>query len=191
MIMKTKLKKRAASVCAIVFVVFALCTLASAQCKPGDILIGEDDRYWYCASRANEDEIKGVVKDLDNLLLEGPNSMLGEEWRFRRRVIDSAASLARQGYPTVNGGKLRITSEGKVINVCVSKECSGQSLTGIDCSSLLEYATRFSACFVDGFYRASGRALAGLVEKNAEDSSRMRPSCLHGQNPILVTPFFS
>ena len=140
---------------------FTFCIILRAekvcgQCNPDEVLVGEDDRYWYCAKQANQDQVRGVLKDIERRLNEGPQGMLGEEWLFRKKVIEAAGQLLRDHYPTYYGGKIVIRkSDGTLFNICVGDDCSGFTGRGVDCSGFLEYST-CSACIARGFYEASG-----------------------------------
>lgn len=139
---------------------FTFCLILSAekvcaQCNSDEVLVGEDDRYWYCGKKANQDQVRGVLKDIELRLNEGPQGMLGEEWRFRKKLIEAAGQLLRDHYPTYYGGKLVIRrGDGSAFNICVG-DCSGFTGKGVDCSGFLEYSTH-SACISRGFYEASG-----------------------------------
>jgi len=139
-----------------------------AQCNPDEVLVGEDDTYWYCGKQANQDQVRGVLKDIEHRLNAGPQGMLGEEWRFRKKVIEAVGQLLRDHYPTYYGGKIVIRkSDGSVFNICVG-DCIGFTGMGIDCSGLLEYSTH-SACIARGFYEASDCLLP--IGKAADQAS--------------------
>ncbi|MCI0620565.1 MAG: C40 family peptidase [Acidobacteria bacterium] len=115
---------------------------AAGQCRPGDVLIGEDDRYYYCSSPASKAQVQEAVQ-------KAKDELLGEEWRFRKAVLDFAGCLA--GTPALFGGKIRFP-----------QECTGRSELAVDCSGYTAHAARFAACFVDGFHRAAYYTFAGL-----------------------------
>lgn len=138
-------------------IIVASLTFASsvthAQCKPGDILIGEDANYYYCASPASKDEIKSIAKKLDKIRREGPKHLLGEEWRFRKATFDTLGCLARKQSPYVFGAKIVFPAE------CAN---SLNWDLPVDCSGAIAYASRFAAFFVSGFYRDEFNTLRGL-----------------------------
>ena len=141
----------------IVAALFLSCSSAFAQCAADEVLVGEDDRYYYCGKQIASAHVRGVLKDMDDLLSDGPGSMLGKEWQFRKTVIEAAGRLLRDHYPTYYGGKLQIRQpDGKIFNVCVGPECGGFSGIGVDCSGFLEFAVH-TACIVGGFYEGGGR----------------------------------
>ena len=138
---------------ALLVVLFMFESLASAQCKPGDILVGEDEKYYYCSSPASKDEIDEVAKDMDKFKREGPKHLLGEEWQFRKATIDTLGCLARKRAPYVFGAKIIFPAE------CAS----GLDWDlPVDCSGAIAYASRFAAFFVSGFYRDVFNTLKGL-----------------------------
>lgn len=146
---------------------FLVAQPVQAQCKPGDILIGEDAEYWYCSAPERTERVEYHLNRVRDQLL-------GEQWRFRKAVIDAAGALARQGIQYQYGGKLRITSGGGVTHICVAEECARHPDVGVDCSGLAEYAAQYSACFVSGFYRAAGVALRGLVNNATGQATHFR-----------------
>lgn len=138
---------------------------AGAQCDPGDILIGEDEKYWYCAK---PEQLHVAAEVLDKI----SGRLIGPEWRYRKAVIDTAGALAREGRLYRYGGKIRVTSSGQETWICVASECAGTPAS-IDCSGFAEYSAR-AACFVTGFYRAAGVALRGVVGNAQQQSDFFR-----------------
>jgi len=136
---------------------FLLETTLTAQCRPGWLLIGEDDQYWYCSSPARRSDVSEVLEK------QNPE-LLGDQWRFRKAVIEAVGSLAEAGLPYKWGGKLRVSAAGGVTYICVAESCGGESGLGIDCSGTAAYG-ELSACFIKGFFYAMGR-MRGL-ESNA------------------------
>ncbi len=162
-------------------VLFLLCgllmaSMLRAQCKPGDILLDEDDERYYCATRITSSAIAEIVSDLYNYLVNPPpEELLGQQWRYRKEVVETLGWLARKrGEPGMTygfGGKLIIQSGGRVTYMCVSKkkgqahQCDDNRIT-IDCSGAVGFADRFPACFVAGFYEASCGKL-GILDTSA------------------------
>jgi hypothetical protein len=131
--------------------------IAHAQCdrNPGDFLIGEDERNYYCGSPASSSDMQETLRDIRNYLTKPPpDELLGARWRFRKGVIDTAGCVARNHAAYSFGAKYSVLDE------CTN----GQP---IDCSGLAAYAYRVSACFVRGFYSAKDEGLRRL-EDNAD-----------------------
>lgn len=144
---------------------------ANAQCKPGDMLVGEDANNWYCQTFNTIEELKELVTDLSNYLFtEGPSEeMLGDEWRYRKAIIEATKDLANRGWKS--GEKLRLESGGKTIEICVADKCKHQTNT-IDCSGYVEYAAT-SACFVKAYSTATcGKGLSGIRD-NADKQMQL------------------
>jgi cell wall-associated NlpC family hydrolase len=144
---------------------------ANAQCKPGDILVGEDDNNWYCQTSSTIEELKELATDLYNYLVTGGPSeeMLGDEWRYRKAEIEATRDLANRGYKL--GAKVHFNVEGKTYEICVADECKGQ-LNTIDCSGYVEYAAS-SACFVRAYSTATcGKVIRG-IQNNANNQMQL------------------
>lgn len=150
-----------------VVMIVAIPTAAYAQCRPGWVLIGEDENYWYCASPASTTDLSEVTETYAKQRPE----LWGTQWRYRKAVIEAAASLARDSMEYRNGGKLRLSHDGRVVYICVSSQCAGDPTIGIDCSGLLEESTRHAACLVSGFYSTILHTLKGL-ESDAAGQAR-------------------
>jgi NlpC/P60 family len=134
---------------------------ATAQCRPGMVLVGEDEHYWYCSAPVPADDVREVLS-------KNNPELLGAQWRFRKAILDSVASLVREGRIYQWGGKLLVSSQGTATYICVSEECRGSDVAGIDCSGAAAYG-ELSACFVGGFYRAAG-TLRGLEASAAQQA---------------------
>lgn len=144
---------------------------ANAQCKPGDMLVGEDENNWYCQASNTVEELKELATDLYNYLVtEGPSQeMLGDEWRYRKAAIEATKDLANRGYKF--GEKLRFEAGGKPYEICVADKCKSQTNT-IDCSGYVEYAAT-SACFVRAYSAATcGKGLR-VLQDNADNQMRV------------------
>jgi hypothetical protein len=143
---------------------FSLTLTVRAQCPSGEILIGEDEHYWYCSSPRPPEEAASAIEQINQHLL-------GPEWRYRKAVMDAVGSLARPpGVHYLWGGKLRIESGGRVQWICVSDECAGAPDNGIDCSGLTEYGAH-SACFVRGISSFAGLSVHGVMGNAAQQAS--------------------
>jgi hypothetical protein len=139
--------------------IFSLNTYA--QCKPGDMLVGEDDNNWYCRPSMTLEELQEMARDLYNYIVtEGPSEeLLGDEWRYRKAMIEATKDLAKRKYAL--GAKVRLDIKGRTHEICVAKECEKQSNV-IDCSGYTDYAGT-SACFVKAYSTATcGRLIKGL-----------------------------
>lgn len=144
---------------------------ANAQCKPGDILVGEDENNWYCQASNTIEELRELATDLYNYLVtEGPSEeMLGDEWRYRKAEIEATRDLANRGYKL--GAKVRFDAGGKTHEICVADDCKGQ-LNTIDCSGYVEYSAS-SACFVRAYSAATcGKAIKG-IQNNANKQMQL------------------
>lgn len=140
----------------------------AAQCHRGDILIGEDERYWYCSTPDPPGAAALAIEQINQHLI-------GKEWRYRRAVLDAVGSLVRPNVtPYVYGGKLRIQSGGRVTWVCVSEKCTGAQDVGVDCSGLVEFGAAHAACFVRGVYSTAGLAVRGVIGKASEQAAYFR-----------------
>lgn len=140
---------------------------ANAQCKPGDILVGEDESNWYCQASNTLEELKVLATDLYNYLVtEGPSEeMLGDEWRYRKAQIEATRDLANRGYKL--GAKVSFDVGGKTHEICVADDCNG-----IDCSGYVEYAAS-SACFVRAYSNATcGKVIRGM-QNNANNQMQL------------------
>lgn len=142
--------------CSLMMITLAMAGSVHGQCRSDEVLIGEDSHYWYCSSTAQSSDVMGIAESLE----ERPE-LLGEQWQFRKALIDAVGSLAQKGTPYVYGGKIRLTAGGQQTYVCVTSECRGDLGVGVDCSGASEYG-ELSACFVSGFYKASAYSLSGL-----------------------------
>ncbi|HEV7472904.1 MAG TPA: NlpC/P60 family protein [Pyrinomonadaceae bacterium] len=140
--------------------VFCLCALAGeahGQCNADEVLVGEDAKFWYCAGVPTGNEVTRAAAKLDTLRPE----WFGEEWRYRKAVIDVAGCLAKQpGTPYLWSGKYSFP-----------RECTDRLGAGLDCSGLIAYSNQFAACFVNRFYKAAFDALQGLHDRNAADQA--------------------
>jgi hypothetical protein len=150
-----------------------------AQCNPGDYLLDEDDERYYCARGLSTAAFQEILADLENYLLKGPPpaELLGEQWRYRKAVVEAAAAFARKrnhpGMPYGFGGKQIIESGGKATYICVSRkkgeehQCDDDRIS-IDCSGLVGYADRFASCIISGFYGAACGQLH-ILDTSAHD----------------------
>lgn len=130
----------------------------AAQCNADELLLGEDADYYYCGKIASPILVGEAVAKLDLLRPE----WFGEEWRYRKAVIDVAGCLSRSPrVPYVWGGKY-----------AVPQDCLQKSGLGLDCSGLIAYSNQFAACFINGFYSAAFNALHGLHDRNAADQAK-------------------
>lgn len=152
--------------------------LATAQCRPGLVLVGEDEHYWYCSAPVPAGDVREVLSK-DN------PELLGTQWRFRKAILDAVASLVHEGRVYQYGGKLVLSSLGTTTYICVSDECRGAAVTGIDCSGAAAYG-ELSACFIGGFYRAAGnlRGLEGSAAEQAEFFKRHKAFRSRSETPI-------
>jgi hypothetical protein len=150
----------------------------SSQCRPGMFLVGEDEHYWYCSGPATTDTVRDVLQK------ENPE-LLGDQWRFRKAVMEAVASLARDGRIYEYGGKLLVTAQGTRTYICVSEECRGSTVDGVDCSGAAAYG-ELSACFVSGFCKAAGaaRGLETSAAEQAEFFKRHKAWRSQSQTPI-------
>jgi hypothetical protein len=140
-------------------------TSAVAQCDNDELLVGEDERNWYCSTPDPPDDAAATINAINQHLL-------GSEWRYRKAVMDTVGSLTRPpGSSYLWGGKIRLESGGQFQWVCVSKTCSGQVSGGIDCSGLVEYGAAHSACFVRGVYSLAGLAVRNIVQNAANQAA--------------------
>lgn len=151
------------------FAAFLAATPADAQCLEGDYLVGEDDQHWYCAPPTSDDAIETVLKDLDNLKKTGEGELLGEEWRLRKIVIDTAGCMAKNAWQYVYGSR-----------ITVPEVCMGSRDLGIDCSGVVAYAARYADCAINGFYRVAFNTLRSL-----EDSAAGQADLFRAQNAFL------
>lgn len=158
-----------ATVLGFALAVTLVATSADAQCREGDYLVGEDDQYWYCAPPASDDAIETVLKDLDDLKKTEQSELLGEEWRLRKTVIDTAGCMARNAWQYVYGGR-----------ITVPEICMGSRDLGVDCSGMVAYASRYAACAINGFYRVAFNKLRSL-----EDSAAGQANLFRVQNAFL------
>jgi hypothetical protein len=136
------MKIRQALRISILFVVFGIMLSpgrASAQCRPGEILVGEDDHFWYCERPESETTVINVIA-------KSREEFQGPEYRYRKAVIEAVADLMRRGITARNGGKIRLEHGGKIRFECVAKECKGLAKS-VDCSSAAAYG-QLSACLV-------------------------------------------
>jgi hypothetical protein len=132
----------------VTLMVLSLSASTLAQCRPGYVLVGEDEHYWYCSTPAR-------AQDVQEVLQKENSELLGDQWRFRKAIMEAVGALAREGRVYEYGGKLIIPAGGKTTYICVSDECRGSVEKGIDCSGAAAYG-ELSACFVSGFCRAAG-----------------------------------
>jgi hypothetical protein len=136
---------------------FAAAPLVNPQCNSGDVLVGEDANYYYCEVVAKADQIADVLSEIKNYLLHPPNEeLLGNAWRMRKAVIDTAGCVAKAGTEYGFGAKFEI-----------SDECLNPEGKQIDCSGLTGYSDSVAACVVSAVYRAATSTLQGLAGKNA------------------------
>jgi len=159
--MINRTRDRYVSWCSLVLVstavLFAAAPQTGAQCKPGDVLVGEDANYYYCEVVAKANQVAEVLSEIKNYLLHPPNEeLLGDAWRMRKAVIDTAGCVAKAGTEYGFGAKFEISDD------CVNPE--GKQ---IDCSGLTGYSDSVAACVVSAVYRASTNTLQGLAGKNA------------------------
>ena len=134
---------------------------AHAQCTrhPGDFLVGEDDKNYYCESPASAADISETLRDVERYLTTPPpTELLGTRWRFRKSAVDTAGCIAR------NSADYGYGSRYSVLEKCSSGK-------PIDCSGLVEYAYRLSACFARGFFSAKDDVLSRL-EDTADGQAR-------------------
>ncbi len=151
-----------------ILLLISLVRVASAECLDDEVLVGEDDRNWYCDAPEPPETIAGVLNGID------PH-FLGSEWRFRKAVIDTVGSLTRPpGKNYLFGGKLRFESGGRVVWMCVAKNCAGQVAGGIDCSGFVEYGATHAACFVRGMYSLAGLAVSHMIGSAADQAAYFR-----------------
>jgi hypothetical protein len=150
---------------------------AQAQCRPGDVLVGEDDDYWYCAPQASSNDIDAIVKKLIQFVDEGSPQFLGEEWRLRKTVIDTAGCMARNAVAYSFGAR-----------ITVPEQCLGRRELGIDCSGLVAYAARYSACAINGFWRASFNTLRALEDSAAGQAELFRKRSAFLPPTAMPTP---
>jgi hypothetical protein len=162
-----KLVKIAIGGC-LVFCLWGLAGIAGAQCKPGDILVGEDAHYYYCTEGASGNDIKGVARDLERIKNEGIPELLGEEWRVRRGVIDAMAYLTRTATYEF-GAKMKVVCEGRESVIQMEDKCDSGAARCIDCSGSLAFSMNRSACFVGALYEASNVDIKALYGMNAND----------------------
>lgn len=132
-----------------------------AQCNPGDFKIGEDQYNYYCAVGANRKQIKAITKNLDELLKEGPNQMIGEEWKYRSSVIRGASCIAKNG-------KIKYKLDKENEKIIWDNPCD-ENIQGVtDCSGLTSIATRFAELFVNGFYSSIIKDFAFMNDANGQ-----------------------
>lgn len=161
-----RISQHSVAVATLVFVFFLISFFLIAEkihsadpCLPHEVLIGEDDEYYYCIEPTSKRVMKEITKYIDEKLSSGPKEYLGKEWRYRKSVMDTAGCLARENVPSVFGGKITFPAE------CVSEfglGSGGLGGLGMDCSGFLAYTMRMGACFVGGFYKACFGALGKL-----------------------------
>lgn len=144
----------------LICMILTLPQVTHAQCKPGDILVGEDQTNWYCQASQTVQELKELAHDLyQYLVTEGPaQEMLGDEWRYRKATIEAARNLANRGYQF--GAKVRFDELGTPNEICMADDCKGKNV--IDCSGYVEYAAS-SACFVSAYATTTcGKSIKGF-----------------------------
>lgn len=124
---------------------------ARAQCRDDDVLVGEDEDYYYCSTIASSDDFAAMRSFLDNLLRSPTKELLGDAWRYRKALIDTVGCLARNHEPYKFGIKLT-----------VPEACDKTSVKPVDCSGLVSYGARYAACFVSNVYGAAVRGFAAL-----------------------------
>lgn len=139
---------------------------SAEPCGTSWILIGEDDDYYYCVKELESHQIQAVQKYYTRLKREGVPGLLGDEWRFRKKVIDHIGCMARHRWAYVYGGR-----------ITWPEECVGLRGGGVDCSGAVAQGFRFSACFFAGYARVafkkhiametSAAGQAKLFRKNA------------------------
>lgn len=164
---------------ALFFAAFIVTSIfATAQCRPGMVLVGEDEHYWYCSAPVPAHDVREVLN-------KNNPELLGNQWRFRKAILDAVASLVHEGQVYQYGGKLRVSSQGTTTYICVSEECRGSDVNGIDCSGAAAYG-ELSACFVGGFYRATGmlRGLETSAAEQAEFFKRHKAFRRRSETPI-------
>jgi hypothetical protein len=163
---------------------------ALAQCRPGDTLIDEDENYYYCASLVSSgdleeliDKLKEMVNKMEetihNMIRNNPdkyNPLLGEEWRFRKRVIDTVGAVIREGKRIYAwGAKITIDANGKITTICFNKGCKGKD-NAVDCSGLVAHGLSSglsSVCLVRGFYQAACVDIEPLWDKSADGMAKV------------------
>jgi hypothetical protein len=128
-----------------------------AQCRPGDVLVGEDEHAYYCEVVAKYNEVVDVLSEIKDYFLNPPNEeLLGNAWRIRKAVIDTAGCVAKAKTQYEFGSKFEVSDD------CINSE--GKK---IDCSGLTGYSDEVAGCAVSAVYSASTNTLAGLNDKNA------------------------
>lgn len=116
------------------------------------MLVGEDQSYWYCASPARPAELESAFQRLEKAKPE----LTGESWRLRKRIIDVAGCLARNGTVYEYGAKVTVLSA-----------CPVEAK--VDCSGLYAHAVEVAAGFVADYYCTATRNNAlRLLQTNAQ-----------------------
>lgn len=134
----------ALSLAAGVISMYATARPAVAQCRPGDVLIGEDAAYWYCSSPVTPSDVADALQYSVGKMNPG---LLGAAFRLRKEIIDVAGCLARNGTVYAFGAKLP-TSSGCTQNARV------------DCSGLYDHAAEAAAAFVATYYCSAAQSSA-------------------------------
>ncbi|HYX52977.1 MAG TPA: NlpC/P60 family protein [Candidatus Limnocylindrales bacterium] len=142
------MRRRIAHCTLIVSAILFWTASATAQCRPGLVLVGEDAHYWYCSAPL-------AASDVHEVLDKNNPEMLGSQWRFRKGILDAVAGLARDGRVYQWGGKILVQANGTSTWICVADECRNSTANGIDCSGAAAYG-ELSSCFIGGFYAAAG-----------------------------------
>jgi hypothetical protein len=119
-----------------------LSRLSFAQCPPGEVLGWEDEDYWHCVSPASPWEVRS--------LLEKAEPLLGEDWRYRKRLIDEVGSLKGTQYEL--GAKFDVTLDGQVTHFCSTAGQCKDDDRSVDCSGAVARG-QLSACVVWGLCR--------------------------------------
>jgi hypothetical protein len=141
-----------------------LVALPGATVAPGPVRAASGQAGTATPNRVSADigdvRGKGVTKED---IVEDPR-LLGEQWKFRKSVIDNMGDLIGIAYR--RGGKIRLDSHGKLYFECVDPACKPEpgdpfARFGIDCSGATENAARTSAGFVQSVYKDSLHGLVG------------------------------
>src|SRR5580704_6602746 len=130
-----------------------------AQCPPGHMLVGEDEKYWYCEPYAASTDSAEMVE-------KAREQLLGSKYRYRKDLIDELGSIL--GTRAANGGKVDVTVEGGETIIefrCVAPECASGQMS-VDCSGASAYGA-LAACVTNALCQSAFPQLRGGLGTDA------------------------
>ena len=124
------------------FTMLILAGVVFAGCPRGEQLLWEDEQYWHCGTISSAGDVKQVLERAE---------LLGEDWQYRKRLIEAVRSLKDYRYQW--SAKFDVSIDSKRTHFCSACERDTDEQT-VDCSGAAAYG-QLSACVVSGFCKTA------------------------------------